>query len=205
MTDNKLKKKIFLDLDGVMVDWVGGVAGYLGLQLDDPGLRARFRAGDGHQVMDELVVCWETLGRNIEEDGPNFWSGLRLFPWATLLVNSLRGRFGSEASLQFLTSPGSFLNAYHGKRIWQHRFFPDVELIVCRNKYVCAHPNALLIDDTAKQLVAFADHGGHTHLWPNQFTLEDESINGDEAEARQLEAVKAAVAAVRQKLLTQQP
>lgn len=169
--------RVFIDIDGVLADWYGGVAKvYDALDLEDPETRQILKEGNDLSALpntDEDGEIWPLINAG----GTEWWSDLELFPWAKNLYDSM----SEIAEVAFLTSCGkvvkSATQASAGKVAWVDKHFGDVgNLIITYAKQFCAGPNTLLIDDSAKKINKFKEWGGRTALWPTQFAFED----GDE-------------------------
>ncbi|NBQ67370.1 MAG: hypothetical protein EBU46_00480 [Nitrosomonadaceae bacterium] len=169
----KVKKKLFLDLDGVVVDWLGGSLEVCGLTDKEPTAWAHLKAGN---KIDSLIPGGRpTLTAKVNAMGPAFWQNLKFLPWGQALIGRLHVEFKATHNIAFLTSPGPFPLAAQGKMAWLLDNYPDEEMIICRNKELCAHPNAFLIDDADYQVEPFIEHGGCGFLWPNQYQLRDDA------------------------------
>jgi 5'(3')-deoxyribonucleotidase len=160
------KLTVYVDLDGVLVDWVKGMLTGLGLDPKDT---------NHHQgVLSDYDYLEKLVGRaKIDqvqtELGYEFWANLEFLPWAKDLITRLKMASGNN--LAFLTSPGKFADGAKGKLIWQQRYFPEIPMITCRYKGLCAGPNKYLIDDDKKQIDDFRANGGFVYQWPSQFSL----------------------------------
>lgn len=165
------RPRIFVDLDGVLVDWAGATLQLGGLNPNDPELQAKLLATNGD--VDALLGGSDRVHQLIDRQGARFWEHLSMFPWARPLMDALLKDFSGEMGhVAFLTKPGRFLGAYEGKRRWQHNNFPDVPLILCADKFLCASPTSLLIDDVDYQVDPFRHYGGDAILWPSQYVLD---------------------------------
>lgn len=176
----KPKKKLFLDLDGVVVDWLGGSMEVCGLSDKEPAAWAWLKAGN---KIDSLIPGGRSvLTAKVNEMGPAFWQNLRFLPWGKTLITRLTAEFDDTHNFAFLTSPGPFPLAAQGKLAWLQSHYPNDEMIVCRSKELCAHPGAFLVDDADYQIKPFMQHGGFGFLWPNQYQLRDDAdINAADA------------------------
>lgn len=180
-----VRPRIFVDLDGVLVDWAGAMLQLGGLDPNDPTIRQKLINSGGD--IDTLLGGAANVHRLVDSIGSRFWEHLRLFPWARPLMAALIKDFDGEMGhVAFLTSPGRFFGAHEGKRKWQHNNFPDVPLILCKDKFLCASPSALLIDDADYQVDPFRHYGGDAILWPNQYTLEVDGFGHTEATKQRL-------------------
>jgi len=169
-------KRVSLDMDGVVVDWLGAAVRTCNLEVT-PEILAGFKEGCW---IDQFVPdCWDY----IDAHGEDWWANLEPLPWAKEVYHKL----SSEADLCFLTSPGDMhkhpvtaRNAAAGKIRWVANHFPGSHLMIGYSKYFCAHSQSLLVDDSGHKLTRFLEWGGHVFHWPSQYAILDGSISLDE-------------------------
>ncbi|MDA3855786.1 MAG: hypothetical protein PF569_05985 [Candidatus Woesearchaeota archaeon] len=161
---------IFYDLDGVHVDWEGRAIEILGLDKSEimPQLKSGKKLEDIHSDIYD----------RIENSGTDFWTGLELYPWAKELIE-LGKKYGEVA---FLSSGGNIhkrtnavADANAGKTRYVAKNFPGIPLVLTREKYLCASPNAILIDDTQEKIDKFREYGGIGFEFPHPYKI----IEGD--------------------------
>lgn len=176
----KQKIKVFLDMDGVLSDWLGAACKLCDIDLNDEEIRESIKIQKGwlEDFVDEKV-----LWKNIEDAGVGFWEGLELFPWTKKLYNKLE-ELGDEFSI--LSSPGKYTeiasNACDGKVLWLDNHFSNKEnYIFAYKKFLCANENAILVDDSQNKIDPFNEAGGHGFLWPNPLSLLDGDVNVDDS------------------------
>lgn len=155
---------IYLDLDGVLVDFVGGVMRAFGL---DPQLGATVTSWDG--IPDVLTretgyaISDADMWRVIE--GARFWASLDWTPRGRELFEAVRD---SGIPYVFMSTPCSDPYSAAGKLQWLEQHVPgDVRryaLTPC--KHHMAHRGALLIDDGDHNIERFRAHDGKAFLWP---------------------------------------
>ena len=159
---------VFIDLDGVLVDWVNGMREYAGLPYSTFDCFRQDPSKLCHEAMNDLFGGKEILDKMMRERPPEFWYGLKKFLWADALINSMKAEF----PISFLTKPGKNPHAASGKLKWKLDFYPDIPIIQTAEKYLCASETKVLIDDDTYQLNKFASAYGFILKWPNQFELE---------------------------------
>lgn len=192
-----VRPKIFVDLDGVLVDWMGAALKLGGLDPNDQKTQARLSAAGGD--VDKLLGGAERVQNLIDNEGVKFWEHLRMFPWArTLMASLLREFSGLHGHVAFLTSPGRFTGAFEGKHRWQHNNFPEVPLILSNDKFLSASPSGLLIDDADYQVEPFRHYGGDAILWPNQYVLEAAGLTSQQIQDNSDSVVQNTVIQIRQ-------
>lgn len=149
---------IFIDLDGVLVDFVGGVSRLLGV----PVVAHVFGLGEMFGMSNS--AAW----RAIDQAGADFWSGLEPLPWAGDVVEIA----SAEKPVGFLSSSGGYPNADAGKRAWLRKHFGTEiadELIIVgtkQRKWMLSAPGRVLVDDHAETVTRWGAHGGQGILFP---------------------------------------
>lgn len=140
---------IYCDMDGVLVDFMGGAKRALGKDLDDPSLPE----GEKKRLKDQISKIegfWENLDEKPE--------GMKLW------------RFINRYEPRILTAyPSWDEDGKHGKKIWvkKHLNLPEDRFFAVRRHEKQDYakdkktgmPN-LLIDDYAKNIKEFEDAGG---------------------------------------------
>ena len=147
--------QIFLDVDGVLVDFVAGAAKVVGF---DPAVvdHYDFYAAVGHTS--------DSFWRKIDAAGADFWADLESFPWATELHNVCK----AVAPTTLLSAPSADPSSAHGKKLWINKEFGPCfkQYLLGVDKTACAAPNKVLIDDSEHNINAFREAGGKAILFP---------------------------------------
>lgn len=153
-------RRILLDVDGVLADWVGGCAA---LFNRDP---ANLNWSETTDMAVALGVSGNAMWRRIDEAGAEFWVNLDPYPW----VDELWDAANDVAPTTLLTSPSHHPSSLAGKLQWMNRHLgrgkPFREFLIGPRKEFCACPGSLLIDDRASMCEKFRDHGGDAVLFP---------------------------------------
>ena len=163
--------RIFVDLDGVLVDWIKGAFELFDLDLNDPKNREIMKK-PGFNFEDEFVdeqIMWE----KIESHSPEFWENLEPLPWA----HELWHKINKEGDVCILTSPGDVADACSGKARWIKKHLDTKRFLIGKRKWFCAFHNTILIDDNEKKCKQFIEEGGHAFHWPEQTNLQDGDIS----------------------------
>lgn len=149
---------VFLDVDGVLADFDGGVSRWYELDRDFTSKRSY-----NYDYQKDFGMTDEDFWNGLTED---FWSGLAKFPWADELVEWLEGRF----EVVLLTSPPRSGFGPSGKQLWIRENYPKIlqerRYLIGPAKKYCARPSALLIDDHEGNTKPFKQRGGNTVLFP---------------------------------------
>ena len=155
---------VYLDLDGVLVDWFGGVCELTG--------RDRHRVErywpEGATTEDALRVDVNEMWELINQRGSDWWANLQPLPWVAelLLLFSERPSFQPEVSI--LTSPANSVYAATGKLQWVREHLPGLfeRVHLTADKHLLARPGALLVDDNDDNCRRFEEGGGVAILFP---------------------------------------
>ncbi len=156
--------EIYLDMDGVCVDFIGAAMRIQGYDADDKLKRWREEHPGSlypEPIMDKPAMDFfthERLGTS------TFWAGLTPYPWFDQLYEELN-RLGHVI---FLTAPTGQPGCVSGKHEWLiSQFGSDFhDFIFTRHKNRLAHDNAYLIDDMPFNIKPFSDRDGHGVLFP---------------------------------------
>lgn len=155
--------KVFLDMDGVIADFVGAIHKAHGREYcyADPEARGQF----------EIEPIWGVTPQEFwSKDSYELWAEMNVTPEAVDIVSILESAFGSE-NIAILTSPSMGPGSVPGKREWMRRHFPQFEkrMIFTNAKEFLAGPNRLLVDDRDKNIVDFYGAGGECILIPRHW------------------------------------
>lgn len=157
------KPTVYFDLDGVLADWVAGVARAFGREASS--LR---QADMESRIHEALGVSKGRLWRTVDALGAQFWADLPPFPDGLRAWQEMRKLRARGLDLLVLTSPSMDPRSAGGKAQWvaQHLGHGTTDLVVTRQKWKSARPTALLVDDRKKVLDPWTAHGGQGILMP---------------------------------------
>ena len=159
-----MQRELYLDLDGVCVDFIRGAIAAHDHNPDEVLTRwAAHHRGEflPYKVMGiELDPFLDRLG----ELGESFWIQLEPFPWFDELYN----RLSAIGHVVFCTATTRSPSCLSGKLHWlQDRFGNDFQdFILTSHKHRLAHANACLIDDFDDNIDRFRQRGGQGVLFP---------------------------------------
>lgn len=153
-------RKCLLDMDGVLVDFVGGACHWHGKTnpYGKPGTAGEW---DVIKLIGmEPEPFWKNLGRG-------FWSGLDWMHDGKFILDVVEEAFGAD-NVCLLTSPCETDGCIDGKRDWVKAHMPSYSkrLLVGSAKEFCAGPDRLLIDDHPGNVTKFKAAGGSACLLP---------------------------------------
>lgn len=161
--------KLFLDLDGVIVDLVSGFLKQIG--------------ADSYVIPNNTYKMyeWDYLKNgkifNISKqqtddlfDSPSdFWVDLPKYPWSDDLVDFCKTLAGVE-NLFILSAPSKG-ESCKGKVEWIEKHYPELskQIILTKHKYLCASSDHILIDDSDWKIEDFISYGGNGVIFPQQW------------------------------------
>jgi 5'(3')-deoxyribonucleotidase len=165
-------KRVFLDMDGVCCDFVGGVFNLFGKKLNEE----EWPKG-AYDIAKVLGVTEGELWTKVDEAGWVFWFNLREYPWFKALYDSLTK--WSDGELYFLTSPSKHASCLAGKREWLSKRLGKMfdKVIYTKHKHLLAGSETYLIDDSDKNVDEFRAAGGSALLFPMPWNKADEPTN----------------------------
>lgn len=184
----------FVDMDGVLVDWLGGACRVHGR---DRGEIWKKINQEGHHQGPHLVfgLSAEEFWGKIVDEGPHFWESLELLPWAVDLLAVA----SKHSEICILTSPSKNPGCMDGKRnwLWDHFGKEFGSYLIGPQKFHSSRPGSLLVDDHEANVDLFPRYGGeallvpqpwnrHGHLYCDEgkwllSTLEERLRRGDHA------------------------
>lgn len=148
--------KVYLDMDGVLVDFRLGVCEVFG--RDDPSTSWKFWDNwKGVSFKDVDQVCH--IG---------FWEDLWWTPEGELIEQAVLHKFDSKY-IYLLTTPMPNTGSGTGKLLWIKKHMPwayNRTIISYAPKSLLAGPNTLLIDDKDENIEEFVAAGGQGLLVP---------------------------------------
>lgn len=155
--------QILLDLDGVVIDYVGGCIDWFGLKTHE---------GVMHEWDSVLKTYKKQTGKSksdfFREQTEEFWLGLKMYPWASDLLELL-----APYKPVILTSP-TLTNAGLRQR-WINKnmkdYFDEKRYLIGPAKWAAAHPGALLIDDKPDNIRKFSAAGGQVMFFPQPWNV----------------------------------
>ena len=153
---------ILLDMDEVLVDFVGGACR---LFRADPN---RLKNRPEWDIVPYLGLVGLTQNRfweRINLAGEDFWLDLEELPWASDVLE-LCNQYAERVLI--VTTPSTDVDSYSGKVKWlQRRFGRDFkDFCLFSEKELLAKPDRLLIDDNPDNCAKFVEEGGNSLVCP---------------------------------------
>jgi len=160
-------KRLFLDMDGVIVDWCKGAHEIHGLSEydSDPDCWPYKWGPEGWDFNNEPEVNLPTH-KLFEPMGRGFWASLGWTKDGNSIATMVDTLLGENWCL--LTNPWNGDGVIDGRRDWISRELPNMKnrVLVGACKSMCASPNAILVDDYDKNIDEWRKHGGIGFLYP---------------------------------------
>lgn len=153
-------EQIFVDMDGVLVDFVSTAMQVHGGKYDAASWPAK-----EWSIARVLGITEEAFWQTIDEWGRDFWEHLAEYSWAAGLLEACST---IAASVAILSSPSRSPDCHAGKKSWMDRHCQDYPLILCNaaQKHLLARPDRLLIDDNDDNVRRWCEAGGKAILFP---------------------------------------
>lgn len=154
---------VFIDMDGVMADWVGAVCDLFGRFQEDYVSR-NWTPGE-YSIEQILNISTERLWATINRQGIDWWAHLEPLPWWRDLLAIVEA---AEVETSILTAPGRCDHALTGKGRWLNQHLPTYRgrLHMTKEKHLLAGPDRLLIDDSDENCRRFIEAGGAAIVYP---------------------------------------
>lgn len=158
------RPEIYLDMDGVCVDFLGAA---MAAQGYDPDIfLSRWKTEHPGSLFPEELMGKTAMEFFTHENlhSSDFWAGLVPYPWFDHLFEELN-RLGHVV---FLTAPTPAPGCVSGKHEWLINQFGNdfMDFVFTRHKDRLAHENAYLVDDMPFNTEPFSMRNGHGVLFP---------------------------------------
>ena len=165
--------KCFVDMDGVLVDFVGGACRAHGVEnpYGDPLSAGQWDIANLCGI--DPVDFWSKMNNHF------FWAGLRPTRDLSGIMNAVESVF-SPQNVCLLTSPTESGGSASGKMAWidRHLHAYRRRFLIGPPKHFYAHLDTVLVDDNDKNVDDFVRNGGRAILVPRPWNR-DHAISGD--------------------------
>jgi len=156
-------KTVFLDMDGVITDFVGEVNKRMGIPKETIPSKWAWVEDFGYTL--DQVNSWCTT---------EFWANLEWMPDGHDIMRLLTKVFKSE-QIYLLTTPMPNPESYTGKVLWVQSHLPEFSrrlIVTSAPKSLFARPDALLIDDKTENVDDFIEANGYGLLVPRPWNVD---------------------------------
>lgn len=166
---------VFVDMDGVLADFVGGVAKLF--RADPYELRRTWPAGD-YDICRVLGIRKQDFWERITLAGSRFWENLEIESGAEKIVSLTTGIVGKRRVF-IVTQPSLDSSSVLGKKRWMERHigWNYNNYIFCSRKELLARPGTLLIDDNDLNCYKFRQAGGQACIWAQPWNSKHQFID----------------------------
>ena len=154
--------KIFLDLDGVLVDFVGGIHRAFGKEYSYNSAPIKWNFFEHWSP--KVYSC--DINRACTVD---FWANLDWMCDGREILREIDKKLGTSDNLFLLTCPMPNPQSWTGKRLWVERHIPHLAerlIVTPAFKGVFASDDVVLIDDKDENIAEFVEAGGRGILVP---------------------------------------
>jgi 5'(3')-deoxyribonucleotidase len=155
--------KIYLDIDGVLADFVSGAFKAFGRE----DMTWPPNASDISEV---LGVSMKDFYKRLEDLGEDFWFNLEKYPWSDRLVAELQ----KIGDVYLVTSPTLDPHCASGKMMWIRKHYPALyadKVILMRSKEMLKAKGNVLIDDSVANCTAFIKVGGWAMMFKQPWNI----------------------------------
>ena len=161
---------ILLDMDGVVADFVSAALSIHGR----PELIGDWPVGEW-DIAHVLGISRSQFWGQIDQIGFGYWAELAPYSWNNDLLALIK-EFGR---MTILSSPGMGVEAPKGKILWLRKHVEPgfSNYLFGHQKYLCARPGSVLIDDRDKNVEQFRSHGGNAILFPQVWNANHQFVS----------------------------
>jgi 5' nucleotidase, deoxy (Pyrimidine), cytosolic type C protein (NT5C) len=157
---------ILVDMDGVLVDFIGGALKAHGLKVSSTSFYSQKQHLGKWNVETLMGLTDEEFWKPIDRE---FWTNLEPTHDGLEMLGYIEMLFGLP-NVYLWTSPCKNDGCYDGKRDWIRKYlnkqYLNKHLIAGPAKHLGAGPNKILVDDADHNVSAFSQAGGISCLVP---------------------------------------
>lgn len=158
-----MEKKIFIDTDGILRDFVGAC---------ENRFKTIFDWSQGNSIRNHLNMTKEEWEKAL--DVREFWTTMPLMKDTTKILQIVYKYIPNE-SVYFVSSsqqtPGAMAGCLEWYKLHFQRALSDGRIILCQKKELLAGHGIVLIDDHAETCRIFLRKGGWSILYPRLLKL----------------------------------
>jgi 5'(3')-deoxyribonucleotidase len=150
---------IYLDVDGVLANWVGAINDWADKPVNTPWHDYLGYRGIG--ITDEQTHEYMS---NV-----SFWTNIELLPKAKELLALCK----SISRTYICTRPFPHPNCLYGRAVWlEEKLGVNIrDVIFCHDKELLANEHSVLIDDNPTNIENFSKSGGNAMLYPQPYNV----------------------------------
>lgn len=161
-----MKKKLLLDMDGIICDWHRAMARLKGVPFD-------WKIPGNSNFYSNLGISKENFWDKADYD---FWSTIPRTKEADRIIDLIENNFGLDRVCLITAFPGKeYLFPLEkldqmllGKMDWLKKNLPELltHWLIGPTKSFCASSYSMLIDDQEENIHSFREEGGNAFLFP---------------------------------------
>lgn len=157
---------VFLDIDGVLADFVGGYCELVGRDREELEETWITEHPGCWNLPDVLGCSLDEFWKPIHEAGEEFWLGLDPTDHFDELIDRVESFVGDDWLL--VSSPSRCHTSHSGKVRWIKSMFGNRfdRFILTGHKERLAKPSTILIDDSDRNCDKFELCGGRSYVFP---------------------------------------
>ena len=185
---------IFLDVDDTLNRFTMSALSFLGCDVN-PFNESQYDPAWEYDLLTAVTALLP--GASIPEE--TFWNRFPRNFWANIPISAECGwllttcsKLVGKSNICLLTKPSGENDCLAGKADWIQRSMPGWlhdQYLIGAPKYFCANERSLLIDDSERNISAFARNGGQTILVPRPWNPLHKTINTVSYIASKLERI----------------
>lgn len=171
--------KLFLDMDGVLVNWVRGAHELHNLPWDDNNWPYAIGPDGWDFYKNELAFpSFDTFAKDM---GYDFWNELEWMPDGKRIIEVCEQIIGKDC-VYLLTAPCHTPGTVEGRLSWISREMPNYRnrVLVGDCKEAIAGPKSILVDDWERNVKRWREAGGLAvtcpRAWNNLFSWNDAPV-----------------------------
>lgn len=157
---------VFLDMDGVLADFVGGYCKLTGRDREE--LEERWLTEHpGEWMLPKVLGCsLEEFWEPINKAGEEFWTGLEPTRHFWDIIDAVEICYSGDWFI--LSSPSRCHSSHSGKVKWLKNMFGSSfdRFMLTPHKELLAGPDRILIDDSDRNCDLFEAKGGRAYVFP---------------------------------------
>ncbi len=168
-----MNRRIFLDMDGPLVDFVSGALKIHGWTQEK--LYRAMEPGE-YDLARPMGLTEDEFWTPIHAAGERFWLELEPLPWAKKVIELVErlafiGSASGNDNWWIVTAPTQDASSYSGKMKWL-QWFRGIDcnsrVIFTADKHLLAQRRTLLIDDRQETVDKFLKAGGDAVIFPTR-------------------------------------
>lgn len=159
-------KKLRLDMDGVLADWLLAALAAHGLDPDDISSRWDAMTPRPWDLAEVIGCTIDEMWAPIDAAGESFWADMKPYEWC----HELYAACCEVAPTTLLTSASWHPSSHSGKSMWIQRHFGSNfrdYIITAAPKSEDARRGVVLIDDSPRNCHEYREAGGAAILFPS--------------------------------------